>query len=141
MKIDKKILNRCIWYEDIEGNVIDVPEGIVSPDIDVEHCTYHVLFPLEITEHIYSYDGKTHETHHILDANTHIGGGSQDVIMAMVNSGDYTLSEALVLWSQSCERCMNVLSYKYLDGKDGYPEYSDEWKRCGTTCKFCEHEK
>jgi hypothetical protein len=47
----------------------------------------------------------------------------------MANSGDYTLAEAMALYASCCERCMNVLAYKYLDGKDGYAEYSDEWKK------------
>lgn len=39
--------------------------------------------------------------------------------------------------STACERCMNVLAYKYLNGADGYEEYSDEWKKCNTECDFC----
>lgn len=74
---------------------------------------------------------------HILTGSTHISRGSEDVILAMVNSGDYTLSEAIIVYASACERCMNVLCYKYLDGKDGYPEYSEEWKKCNTVCDFC----
>lgn len=77
---------------------------------------------------------------HLIDCNTSIGGGNQDVILAMVNSGDYTLNEALVVFAFSCERCMNVLAFKYLNGKDGYEEYSDEWKKCNTVCDFCRNE-
>ena len=69
-----------------------------------------------------------------------IGGGNQEVIMAMVNSGDYALEEALVVYSSACERCMNVLAYKYLNGKDGYPEHSEEWEKCNTVCDFCRGE-
>ena len=39
-----------------------------------------------------------------------------------------------------CERCMNVLAYKYLNGKDGYEEYSEEWLKCPTVCQFCKDE-
>lgn len=77
---------------------------------------------------------------HIADLNTTIGGGNQEVIMAMVNSGDYALEEALVVYSSACERCMNVLAYKYLNGKDGYPEHSEEWEKCNTVCDFCRGE-
>lgn len=77
------------------------------------------------------------DTTPLIDFHTSIGGGNQDVIMAMVNSGDYTLQEALVVFSTACERCMNVLTYKYLNGADGYEEYSDEWKKCNTECDFC----
>ena len=80
-------------------------------------------------------DGAT--TYHMMTGSTHIGGGSEEVILAMANSGDYTLGEAIIVYANACERCMNVLCYKYLDGKDGYPEYSEEWKKCNTVCDFC----
>ena len=38
------------------------------------------------------------DTTPLIDLHTNIGGGNQDVIMAMVNSGDYTLQEALVVF-------------------------------------------
>jgi hypothetical protein len=62
-------------------------------------------------------------------------------IVAMVNSGDYILSEAIVVMASACERCGNVLIHKYLNGEDGYEEYSDEWKRCHTVCDFCRDEE
>lgn len=77
----------------------------------------------------------------LMDGHCTIGGGNQDVILAMANSGDFTLAEALVVWASSCERCMNVLAHKYTDGKDGYEEYSEEWRKCGTVCDFCAGEK
>lgn len=64
----------------------------------------------------------------------------ENTVLAMVNSGDFTLSEAIIVYAGSCERCLNVLAYKYTNGEDGYAEYSDEWKKCGTSCKFCEDE-
>lgn len=73
----------------------------------------------------------------LMTSNVNIGGGNEDVILAMANSGDYTLSEALVIYASACERCANALAYKYLNGKDGYEEMSDEWKKCGTVCDFC----
>lgn len=57
----------------------------------------------------------------------------------MVNSGDFRLSEAIIVVSESYERCLNVLTHKYTNGKDGYPEYSEQWMKCNTVCK-CEHE-
>ena len=71
---------------------------------------------------------------------THIGRGNEEIILAMANSGDYTLGEAIIVFATACERCMNVLSYKYTNGKEGYKEFSDEWKKCGTVCDFCRHE-
>lgn len=76
----------------------------------------------------------------MMTCNTHIGRGNEDVILAMANSGDYTLSEAIIVWSSACERFMNVLTYKYTNGKDGYEEFSDEWYKCRTVCDFCKEE-
>ena len=77
------------------------------------------------------------DTYKIMTGSTHIGGGNEDVILAMANSGDYTLSEAIAAYANACERCMNVLAYKYLNGKGGYAEYSEEWKKCNTVCDYC----
>jgi len=61
---------------------------------------------------------------------------SEDLVLALVNSGDYTLSESIIISANSCERCMNALAYKY--GLDwGYKEGSEEWEKCGTSCEFC----
>ena len=78
--------------------------------------------------------GKTFR--HIFTFNTRYCSGS-DCIVAMVNSGDFTLEQAIWVYANSCERCMNVLLHKYLNGADGYPEYSEEWKKCNTFCDFC----
>lgn len=128
-----------IWYEDKDGKIIEFGDRVPDRN-EIVGLTYHCMFPLEITEHIYSItdDG---DYKHLMDMNTNIGGGNQEVIIAMVNSGEYSLSEALALWSQSCERCMNVLAYKYTDGKDGYAEHSEEWEKCNTVCRFCEDEE
>jgi hypothetical protein len=32
---------------------------------------------------------------------------------------------------------MNALEFKYLNGKAGYAEYSEEWLKCNTECDFC----
>ena len=137
MIIDKEILNRHIWFEDNDGNIKTF--DYVPSKEEIAGMTRHVILPLEITEHIsfIKEDGTEGEEYNI---NCHIGSGNEDVIIAMVNSGDYTLSEALMLWSKCCERCMNVLAYKYLNGKDGYKEYSEEWLKCPTVCQFCKDE-
>lgn len=64
----------------------------------------------------------------------------EDVILGMVNSGDYTLEEAIGIYASSCERCTNVLAYKYTNGADGYAEHSEEWEKCNTVCDFCKDE-
>lgn len=166
MNIDKYFLDTRAWWEDCDGDVIEVLDGISDINESIKSdcgITYHSCFPLEITEHIYNYSWKPKTKlqkflcksktlyrilekkhcadktfNHMFDVNYHIG--NEDVIMAMVNSGDYTLSQALTLWTHSCERCMNVLAFKYLDGKEGYPEHSKEWEECNTVCRFCEEE-
>jgi len=72
----------------------------------------------------------------IFEGRTTYGSG-EDVIVAMVNKGDYTLSEAILVYSTACERCMNVLQHEYTDGKEGYAEFSDEWHKCNTVCLYC----
>lgn len=68
----------------------------------------------------------------------HSSWNNEKTILAMVNSGDFTLSEAIIVYAESCERCMNALIFKYTNGEDGYAEYSEEWQKCGTSCKFCD---
>lgn len=76
------------------------------------------------------------DTYDIMTTNHHLCN-VDDIILAMANSGEYTLSEALVVFSCACERCMNVLEYKYTNGKDGYAEYSEQWEEANTICDFC----
>ena len=92
---------------------------------------------MEVREEVWFFD-ENHKKEGKPDItwSTHIGGGNQDVLLAMANSGDYTLSEAIAVWANACERCCNVLAYKYLNGADGYPEFSEEWKKCNTSCGF-----
>lgn len=77
----------------------------------------------------------------LIDARVCIGGGNEKIILAMANSGDYTLSEAIAVYASLCERCSNVLAWKYTNGQDGYEEFSEEWKKCNTECDFCKGKK
>ena len=146
------------WYELEDGTKVDeVPKDYKG------YVSYWSAFPCEFTEHMDSYifhpskwyeklllrirpqlqdkwnitKGRTFKR--TFDFTTTFNGMS-DVIVAMVNSGDYTLEQAIWICATSCERCMNVLSDKYL-GRDGYAEYSEEWHRCNTVCNFCEEQK
>ena len=117
MKIDKGKLKVGIWYEDEDRNYIPSTESVDAPENAV---TCHVCFPLQIrTEHYrikphVDSDGNVRRTYNgsdkLLTTSCLIGGGNEPVIMAMVNSGDYTLSEALVVYANACERCSNVLA-------------------------------
>jgi hypothetical protein len=71
---------------------------------------------------------------------------SEDLVMNIANSGDYKLGDAIIIAATCCERCLNVLCYNYKvpsydnpDIIDGYAEGSEEWKKCGTSCRFCEN--
>lgn len=81
------------------------------------------------------------DTYDLITGNTTLSRLSGKCAVAMVNSGDYALDEALAVMAAACERCMNVLLHKYLNGEDGYEEYSDEWKKANTECEFCKKSK
>jgi len=66
-------------------------------------------------------------------------GWSPDLVLAMTNSGDYELPDAILIAANSCSRCMNALAYQY--GLDwGFQVGSEEWVKTGTSCQFCEFE-
>lgn len=158
MNIDLSKMKKY-WFEDEEGNVYDD-----SSEVPAEYdgtLTYHSANPCVFTEEISEYyyhpknwfvkllcrnfkiyrklsKGKPYTFKPLLTGHTTYGGKwAQDCIVAMVNSGDYSLDQAIWVFASSCERCMNALLYKYLDGSDGYPEFSAEWKRANTVCDFC----
>ena len=83
---------------------------------------------------------KGSDTYEGYSVSHHLSNFCQKCIIAMVNSGDYELDEAIVVMANSCERCMNSLLYKYLNGEDGYEEYSEEWHKANTVCDFCRGE-
>jgi hypothetical protein len=161
MKIDTTKMQH-FWWEDAEGNVLELEnDRCPTEEEKTKYPIYHSCFPCRISEEIsiYEYESpkgrwqklllklpivgkrmkaKRHKIFKPLCTfNTTYRAGS-DCIVAMVNSGDYTLEQAIWVWTHACERCMNVLCYKYLNGTDGYAEFSDEWKKCNTTCSFCE---
>lgn len=170
MQIDLTELKRYHWFEDVDGNVYETLADNLPKDKDyftyhvVKPCEYHDDLA-EYTyhpEHLHSGNsfyqamlnfnwfynwmfnrmkkrGDNKTFMHICTFNTTFNDG--ELIVAMVNSGDYTLEEAIYVYTNSCERCSNVLAYKYLNGNDGYPEYSNKWKNCHTSCKFCENEE
>ena len=124
-----------IWYTDDDGNVYPSTNEVAAPP----GATYaHVKFPLQIREDIYRLDseGSYKGDAKVLTTCTSLGRDSGRLAVAMVNSGDYDLSDALAVLDQACERCLNVLWDKYVPG-EGYPEGSEEWKACGTVCDFC----
>lgn len=131
LHIDKKKL-LTLWYENEDGDKY-IPKSMETPDqIPIDKYPYQVSqFPTQLTTtYLKCSDDKSEE----------IAEGHQtwpeDLVLAMANSGDYSLSESILIAAQSCERCLNVLCYEYgLD--DGYPEGSEQWEKCGTSCEFC----
>lgn len=166
MVIDLTKLKRFHWFEDEEGNIYDAMSANLPKDKDfytyhvINPCVYtetvdsYTCHPEYLHETNRFYQAMLHfkwfrrlmvKKHRkektfkpLFRSNTTYGGAfSQECIVAMVNSGDYTLEEAIYVYCNSCERCMNVLLYKYLNGKDGYEEFSEEWQKCNTVCDWC----
>ena len=141
MYIDKTTIHQGIWYEDKNGNFIPYDsDSDFNLDPPENAHTRHVCFPLEINERVEFLkddEGNSVEKPSSITWSVHIGGGNSPVILAMANSGEYTLTEALAVYAEACERCSNVLAYNYLNGEDGYAEGSEEWLKCNTECRFC----
>ena len=186
MNIDKSKLKIGVWYEDKDGNVVNVDKDVyVEKDRYPEIVSYHTCFPLQVSHEIrFYYDNKDTCKHPLrfrkrttgwvkgikgcvcnacgktktgksyipfmlmpwdkgsdkydgFTSRVSMSRFSGKCIVAMVNSGDYELDEAIVVMAHACERCMNVLEHKYLNGEDGYEEYSDEWYKANTECDFC----
>lgn len=138
MIIDKSALKVGFWYTDEDDNYIPYDENsCTAPDGAVYA---HTMYPLELREDIYRLDknGRYGEKNRVVSFRTHIGRGNDKLIMAMANSGDYDLYDAIGVYACSCERCTNVLWNKYLpEDNEGYPEFSEEWYKANTTCDFC----
>jgi len=64
----------------------------------------------------------------------------EDLVLAIANSGNFTLGEAILITSSACERCMNALA-NYYGLSWGYAEGSKEWGKSNTKCDFCSKSK
>lgn len=122
-----------LWYENEEGDkfVPDFEEGM--PDDVPKEYTYQVSqFPTQLTtNYLRILDDGTSE-----EVAVGYSDWPEDLVLAMVESGDFSLSAAILIGSQCCDRCLNALCYEYgLD--DGYQEGSEEWERANTECEFC----
>ena len=153
MNIDlERFRNYC--YEDEKGNIVEDKDNYKG------RLFYRSCFPCQISESIDTYDyhpkgiykfliklpiisrhvkkkiGRTFKP--LATFNTTYGSSlGQKCIVAMVNSGNYTLEQAIWVYTKACERCMNVLLHKYLNGAEGYEEFSEEWQKAHTQCDFC----
>ena len=130
MKIDKKKL-LTLWYENEKGEKY-IPKDLESPDkIPTDKYPYQVSqFPNQLTTtYLKCYEDRSEE---VMEGHQ---SWPEDLVMAMANSGDYSLSESILIAASCCERCLNVLLDQY--ELDGYEEDSEEWNDCGTECEFC----
>lgn len=63
---------------------------------------------------------------------------SNALVTAMVRSGDLDVHDAIIVVTDCCERCLNILEVKYLGAKVKCSSYFyDKWDR---PCEFCEKE-
>jgi len=124
-------LTNAVWFEDKYGRrrYADPQDGSAWPegyDYRVTRCP-----------------GQLHTEHYVKTQD----GGSQllmagsstfreDLVLALVQQRGYRLTDALVLSSQACERCMHSMAYA-LGLSWGYPEGSGQWRKAGTTCEWC----
>lgn len=165
MKINLKKLRVSGWFEDIEGNTYYSKDVLPDEDYFTYHSIFPCTFVNPVDAYTYHPEylheenrfyqamlkfkwfyrfmynwmkkhGYSKTFKRVFEFNTTYTAGS-DCIVAMVNSGDYTLSEAIYIYASSCERCMNVLERKYLGENYGYEEYSEAWKKANTVCDWC----
>lgn len=136
VKIKPEHLDR-VWYEDENGNKrVPDKEGDNRP---LEFKYYVSNFPTQLTiTYIRLYEDGEGNTYSNRIA-TVTSSWSPDLALAIVNSGDYTLGDAILIMAKSCERCLNVIYNHYMGPEEGYPELSEQWHKCNTKCKFCEH--
>jgi hypothetical protein len=117
------------WWETENGERWIPPGNELDETPPAGFIYQHFMFPCQVVHKCYR--GKNM----ILNG---YNGYAPGLAHAIANDDDnaFMLDDAIMVATIACERCMNVLSYKY-DLGWGYPEYSDEWKECGTECVFC----
>lgn len=121
-------------FEHLDINMFSGDNGALCINIKCRKCgaTYSGVIDKE-TE-----GWEQTDLYNIFTYHTYILGDiQQELIIKMVNSGDYTLTEAMLAVSIACERCLNVLLNKYECSDSGYEEYSEKWYKANTCCDFC----
>ena len=121
-----------LWFETKTGRKIKVTDRMLKSPYVPKLAKYQVSqFPWQLTTTWLELSKSGSEE--IARSNS---TWSEDLVLAMANSNDYTLSQSILIAANACERCMNSLAHKY--GLDwGYPEYGEEWQRTNTCCEFC----
>lgn len=88
------------------------------------------------------YDGRHGQTTEIEVEEVDLNGWD-DLIIAMVVSGDFTLKEAMYAVAYACDRCRHALLWKYKEyhnRTDGYSDKSDEFRDSLARCHFCRYD-
>lgn len=138
----KKEIPPTLWYENPDGvryvptqddlrNLADPPEGFI----------YQLSrFPTTLEDTVLRLireNGHIARSEHVMTGHS---SWPEDLVLAMANSKMYSLSEAILVVAQSCERCMNAMAHEF-ELQWGYPANSDEWFNSGTRCMHCEEKK
>jgi len=123
------------WWEDKDGNKVypNFSYGIVVP----KDAVYYHHIGCDVTHVTYRLDTQPNSKSILI--NTTNSTWSEDLVLGMVNSGDYGLKQAIIIVGIACERCLNALRFEYVDRACGYEIYSKEWELCNTECDFCKH--
>jgi len=132
MKIDKSKI-AYLWHENEEGEKWIPPTDYCGVPKPPEGFIYQIsMFPFQVHKVMLVCDE---------DGSREICSGNsswpEDLVFAMVKSGDFGLYQSIFIASNTCSRCLNALSYKYLGPDEGYSEELDEYKNCNTVCDYC----
>ena len=132
MKIDKSKLYDS-YYKDDNGNKIPMyseDESVFEPIKYSKTLTKHYNRACERTDEICDHTGK----------KLGIVGQSwsNELVTAMVRSGDFDVHDAIIVVTDCCERCLNILHAKYLDQKPEESSYF--YKNWDSPCVFCDEE-
>lgn len=125
---------KTLWYEDENGNDLGNCIGEDGNIVDKpDNARYMVSrFPTELKTYMYRLNDDD-TTKQIMESSS---SWSDELVTAMVRSGEFTAAEAILLAALACERCMNALAF---DQKLswGYKRYSEEFNNCKTECDQC----
>jgi hypothetical protein len=133
MKIDKsKIV--YLWYENEQGDKWVPPKGYCgSPKPPAGFIYQRSQFPFSVHEvMLRCYEDKSVE---VCSGNS---SWPENLVLAMTNSGDYGLYQAIFVAANACSRCLNALSFTYLGSEEGFSEDSEEYKYSNTRCEWCD---
>ena len=120
-----------LWYETEDGEKFVPPMDGPFPGIPEGFVYQHSQFPRILRHEVLKVrsDGTSENAGAISQS------WSEDLVLALVRNG-YTLSEAILVAGNACERCMNVLADEC--GLDwGYAFGTDEYNKCSTECVLC----